>query len=292
MEEFFDNLEDIDVNILQTIINSFIVDNDDNNDSEKVLEPQDKKNNESEMYGCKHYLRRCKIVSPCCHKIYSCRLCHDEENYDGLIEEKLRHRIDRFKIAKVICTECNKEQDCKQYCENCHICFGLYYCDICHLFDDIDKNQFHCEKCGMCRIGGRDNFVHCDDCGVCVNKDGAETHKCFNIKETSCPICMTELMISVESVTQMKCGHYIHVKCLKNLLGSTYKCPLCLKSIVDMEQMDKVIDAEVQATEMPNEYKDMDVQILCNECHKESTAKFHIFGHKCSHCGCYNTRRL
>jgi RING finger/CHY zinc finger protein 1 len=40
------------------------------------------------------------------------------------------------------------------------------------------------------------------------------------------------------------------------------------------------------------------VKVLCNDCHEESTVKFHIFGHKCASekdgvvCGSYNTRRI
>ena len=26
--------------------------------------------------------------------------------------------------------------------------------------DDVRKGQFHCDKCGICRVGGRDNFFH------------------------------------------------------------------------------------------------------------------------------------
>ena len=32
-----------------------------------------------------------------------------------------------------------------------------------------------------------------------------------------------------------------------------------------------------------------DVEILCNDCNKVSTAKFHIIGHKCSFCNSFNT---
>jgi hypothetical protein len=31
----------------------------------------------------------------------------------------------------------------------------------CRFFDDdVRKGQFHCAKCGICRVGGRDNFFH------------------------------------------------------------------------------------------------------------------------------------
>ena len=38
------------------------------------------------------------------------------------------------------------------YCCHCGIQFGLYYfCAICNFYDDANKGQFHCEKCGICR---------------------------------------------------------------------------------------------------------------------------------------------
>ena len=69
--------------------------------------------------------------------------------------------------------------------------FGKYYCDVCHFWDNVDKGQYHCEGCGLCRcanrpchmngymtilsnicsfvirVGGRENFRHCDRCRAC-----------------------------------------------------------------------------------------------------------------------------
>ncbi len=47
----------------------------------------------------------------------------------------------------------------------------------------------------------------------------------------------------------------------------------------------------LQATPMPNEYSNVRVPILCNDCSQRSTAPFHVLGHKCPGCGSYNTRR-
>jgi hypothetical protein len=33
-------------------------------------------------------------------------------------------------------------------------------------FWQTKKQQYHCDSCGICRIGGRDNFFHCDRCGM------------------------------------------------------------------------------------------------------------------------------
>lgn len=43
-----------------------------------------------------------------------------------------------------------------------------YTCLVCNLFDDEDKNQYHCDGCGICRIGGKDRFFHCEVCNMCL----------------------------------------------------------------------------------------------------------------------------
>ena len=157
---------------------------------------------------------------------------------------------------------------------------------------DSDKDQFHCNGCGFCRVGGRDNFIHCTKCDICVNKEVFDTHKCVNIKYDRCPICMDELYMSITSVIQMKCGHYLHHKCMIDLLNSSYKCPLCLASIVDTDNYNKLIDQEIERIELPEEYRNMRVDILCNDCHKQNNVSFHIVGLKCPDCGSYNTRKI
>lgn len=282
MESFFNNLQHMDINVLQNVINTVI------EDHNTELNNQEIEDVPPLVYGCEHYLRRCKIVSPCCNNVYPCRLCHDEIEYDMQSNDKLKHKINRFDIKEVICTNCNKQQSVKQYCEDCQTCFGLYYCDICHLFDDIDKGQYHCHGCGFCRIN-KENFIHCNKCDMCVNKN---EHKCISLKESLCPICMTDMFTSTSPITQMLCGHYIHTKCYYELLESSYKCPVCSKSIVNTDHINKLIESEVQSMEMPQEYKDWKVKILCNDCHEESNVGFHIIGLKCEHCNGYNTRKI
>ena len=104
-------------------------------------------------YNCEHYNNGCKILSPCCNKLISCRICHDEDS---------THKINRFDIKKILCKECNYLQDVKQNCEYCGTCMGQYFCKICNLFDNTDKGQYHCYECGICRVGGKSNFYHCN----------------------------------------------------------------------------------------------------------------------------------
>lgn len=43
---------------------------------------------------------------------------------------------------------------------------------------------------------------------------------------------------------------------------------------------------------MPQEYENFVSHILCNDCEKKSTAKYHFLYHKCAHCNGYNTTVL
>ncbi|WJX13200.1 RING-type E3 ubiquitin transferase [Trifolium repens] len=53
----------------------------------------------------------------------------------------------------------------QQYCINCGVCMGEYFCGTCKFFDDdISKQQYPCDECGNCRTGGKDNFFHCKRC--------------------------------------------------------------------------------------------------------------------------------
>jgi hypothetical protein len=37
-------------------------------------------------------------------------------------------------------------------CVSCGVQFGKYFCAICRMYDDTDKQQFHCDQCGICRF--------------------------------------------------------------------------------------------------------------------------------------------
>ena len=59
---------------------------------------------ENAPISCVHYVRKCKIVAPCCGKIFGCRICHDESMVTTC------GPMDRFKIQEIICKECNTRQ--------------------------------------------------------------------------------------------------------------------------------------------------------------------------------------
>ena len=55
------------------------------------------------------------------------------------------------------------EEDCR----GCGLNLGGFFCGPCRMYDDTDKKQFHCDGCGICRVGGREKFTHCDKCSMC-----------------------------------------------------------------------------------------------------------------------------
>nr|KAJ0214918.1 hypothetical protein LSAT_V11C300110780 [Lactuca sativa] len=95
-----------------------------------------------------------------------------------------------------------------------------------------------------------------------------------------------------------KCVYSIIIHVLKTLCGITvlyvmrYSCPICSKSVMDMSMMWKRLDEEIEATVMPEDYRQKKVWILCNDCNDTSEVLFHIMGQKCLHCNSYNTRTI
>uniref|UniRef100_A0A8W7PJY4 Vitellogenin n=1 Tax=Anopheles coluzzii TaxID=1518534 RepID=A0A8W7PJY4_ANOCL len=223
--------------------------------------------------------------TPCCNKFYMCRYCHDENE---------THFFNRKTVTELICTECDTRQRVQAECEKCGVRFGRYTCLVCNLFDDEDRNQYHCDGCGICRVGGRGRFFHCEVCNMCLplqlKYDG---HRCVeNVSRSNCPVCLDDIHTSRIPCHIPDCGHLLHRTCFEELLSSGhYACPTCQTSMMDMNQLWEYLDAEVAATPMPKEYANYFVDILCKDCHKESTVKFHVVGLKCTHCGAYNTCR-
>ena len=130
-------------------------------------------------------------------------------NFD---DEETHHNIDRFAIAEVICRECYTRQSSKtNNCIHCHVQFGEYHCNICNLWMAATDKPYHCDKCGFCRVGGREDFKHCDDCGMCIDIQLFHDHNCKNGKYMSnCPVCQEDLFSSRMASHEMPCGHAIH----------------------------------------------------------------------------------
>lgn len=80
----------------------------------------------------------------------------------------MRHELDRAAVRELECALCGLRQAAGLACAGCGVAFGAYACLRCRFFDDdLRKQQFHCDACGICRVGGRANFFHCATCGCC-----------------------------------------------------------------------------------------------------------------------------
>jgi RING finger/CHY zinc finger protein 1 len=240
---------------------------------------------------CEHYDRGCVLLYPCCNEFFPCRVCHDDVKSDMITNPNSIHCCDRQKVITMKCRYCLSIQPIGKQCNECGKTMGTYYCEICKLLDLVDKKQFHCDSCGICRIGGRDETYHCDKCGICVPKN--KHLICGQKIEGDCSICYTSLTQNIpKSVTSIKCGHWLHIDCLTEYMKHNYKCPLCAKSINSSNTIDQFIDMQINSTKMPDELKDMMVNIICNECETKSNTNFHYYGMKCCNCGTYNTTQI
>eukprot|EP01102_Stenamoeba_stenopodia_P023184 TRINITY_DN9907_c0_g1_i1.p1 TRINITY_DN9907_c0_g1~~TRINITY_DN9907_c0_g1_i1.p1 ORF type:complete len:197 (+),score=14.13 TRINITY_DN9907_c0_g1_i1:199-789(+) len=141
----------------------------------------------------------------------------------------------------MLCKFCKTAQSPSQYCVNCSTSMGSYYCDVCKIWNNIDKMEctplFHCESCGICRQGDRENYFHCSKCMACLPIDLKPEHEgskrvCVeNILSSRCPICWEgPLFNSNRSVAILRCGHAIHAHCFASCINRQfYTCPFCMR---------------------------------------------------------------
>lgn len=105
--------------------------------------------------GCAHYKRNVRIQCAECQKWYTCRLCHDA------VEE---HTLPRKLTKHMLCMICGHAQKASDTCVKCGETAASYYCNICKLWsDDVNKHIYHCDDCGICRVGRglEKDFFHC-----------------------------------------------------------------------------------------------------------------------------------
>lgn len=239
---------------------------------------------DEEVLGCPHYKRGCKLECSTCYKWYTCRLCHDE--VEG-------HKLIRPDTQNMLCMHCGLVQSVAQDCAGCHAQLARYYCSKCKLWDDdIEKSIYHCDDCGLCRIGeglGKD-FFHCQTCNVCMSIDLQDSHRCIeHSTECDCPICGEYMFTSTETVVFMLCGHSIHQSCYRQHTKTSYKCPTCARSIINMAAQFRILDTEIERQPMPEPYDRWRAIVVCNDCMAKSNVAFHFLGLKCTNCGSYNT---
>ncbi|PXF47547.1 Zinc finger protein BRUTUS-like [Gracilariopsis chorda] len=239
--------------------------------------------------GCKHYKRNCWILADCCQRYYPCRRCHDEQDHS--------HSIDRYATKFVACVKCGDEgQAVASHCRSCGVQFARYFCAKCNFYDDTPgRDAYHCDGCGMCRVGkglGIDNH-HCHGCGNCIPIAVKDNHPCRERSlHANCPICTEYLATSTKPMVVLRCGHTIHSDCLRQLAASGYTCPICHKSMADMSKWYRELDKQIQKELIPPEFAYRRSRVLCHDCEKKTVAQFHLMYHKCGACHGYNTRVL
>lgn len=156
-----------------------------------------------------------------------------------------------------------------------------------------DEDPYHCEKCGFCRVGGRENFRHCDDCGMCIDSLLFDDHNCKAGKYMSnCPVCQEDLFSSRDASHEMPCGHAIHWHCFKELTTYDTRCPVCKKTAETPEHMAPTWEAMAMGIALqpvPPELARC-VTIICNDCETvDQDRRWHFLGVRCMHCTSFNT---
>ncbi|KAK3898137.1 hypothetical protein C8A05DRAFT_19224 [Staphylotrichum tortipilum] len=237
--------------------------------------------------GCEHYRRNVKLQCAACDHWYTCRHCHDAAEDHVLPRQQTKH---------MLCMLCGCAQKASDTCTKCGQSAAYYYCGICKLWnDDPNKPIYHCPDCDLCRVGqglGKD-FFHCKKCMACVSMSDTNNHKCIErAVDSDCPICNEYLFNSPKSVMFMQCGHSIHLLCFEELKKTSYRCPLCNKSCVNMEYHFRQLDMQILQQPMPQDYADARAVISCNDCCAKSQTAFHWLGLKCAVCQSYNTTQL
>ncbi|KAJ5226675.1 uncharacterized protein N7469_006681 [Penicillium citrinum] len=257
------------------------------NGDEAGDEDPDTEELEDAILGCQHYKRNVKLQCFTCKKWYTCRFCHDE------VED---HPLVRRDTENMLCMLCGHAQPASQNCEQCGELTAQYYCDICKLWDnDSKKSIYHCHDCGICRIGqglGKD-FFHCKTCCVCLPISIEDTHRCIERStQCDCPICGDYMFTSPETVVVMRCGHSLHNKCLHEHSKTSFRCPICSKTITNMESTFRNLDRTIESQPMPAEFTDTKGLVYCNDCGAKSVVKYHWLGLKCDLCESYNTAQI
>ncbi|KAK0747590.1 hypothetical protein B0T21DRAFT_406202 [Apiosordaria backusii] len=249
---------------------------------EEIESPASDGPSEKQHLGCNHYRRNVKLQCATCERWYTCRMCHDA------VED---HVLPRQQTKHMLCMLCGCAQKASDTCVRCGESAANYYCGICKLWnDDPNKPIYHCSDCGLCRVGqglGKD-FYHCKKCMACISMTGE--HKCIERSiDCDCPICGDYLFNSMKTVVFMQCGHSIHKRCFELHMETSYRCPICSKSCVNMETQFRNFDLAILAQPMPPEYVDTRAIISCNDCSAKSQTAYHWLGLKCSLCNSYNT---
>lgn len=193
---------------------------------------------------CEHYKKNCsRFYFSCCGLYDPCMRCHRERNI-----------CKRPILEKITCNKCSLEQEPSPQCKRCSILFGNFYCNICSIWTER-TDIYHCNDCGICRVGPREVTFHCFDCGTCFHKSDYN-HICSkkSYKEEVCIICKEDLFTSQKEFISLPCSHFIHQECFQDCLQyQRYQCPFCKKSMINMESIWSIIRKEIKRNKVPED---------------------------------------
>lgn len=234
---------------------------------------------------CTHHRRKCHIKVTCCQGTFGCLKCHNEQS---------THKATIRDIEALVCLNCSHEQKgLLNTCQKCHAELVKYSCGTCHLMEDEDRGQFHCEGCGLCRLGGKVNYFHCDTCQMCLPNSLMGSHKCIErVSHSNCPVCQDDLHTSKEPCQIPPCQHLIHKGCFDGLIAnSLFYCPICSRSLLDLSPLWKVMSKQIEKYPMHGKYQDITVNVICRDCCQSTKSPFHVIGLLCKFCQGFNTVR-
>ncbi|MCJ1243511.1 hypothetical protein MMC30_000708 [Trapelia coarctata] len=73
---------------------------------------------------------------------------------------------------------------------------------------------------------------------------------------------------------------------------NSYKCPICSRSMMNMEMQFRHLDRSIETQPMPEQFRDTKAWVYCNDCSAKTEVKYHWLGLKCAVCDSYNTAQI
>ncbi|KAF6165660.1 hypothetical protein GIB67_012557 [Kingdonia uniflora] len=229
-----------------------------------------------------------------------------------------------------VCTTpaCNGRSMSKYYCNICKFfddertVYHCPFCNLCRVGKGLGVDFFHCMKCNCClgmklvdhkcrEKGLETNCPICCDflftssaavralpCGHFMHSACFQAYTCSHY---TCPICSKSLGDMAADVARKKPAGDLNPCCslvvkfrsggygfggLDLGLGLVWTGWAVGTYLVYFGMLDALLATE----ELPEEYRHRSQDILCNDCDKKGTSRFHWLYHKCGSCGSYNTR--
>ncbi len=118
---------------------------------------------------------------------------------------------------------------------------------------------------------------------MCLAISIRDTHRCIERStDCDCPICGEYMFTSQQTVVFMRCGHSIHLSCYNEHIRNSYKCPICSRSMMNMEMQFRHLDRAIESQPMPEQFRDTTAWVYCNDCSAKTEVKYHWLGLKCA----------